>query len=250
VAKPIRFTPKNSPSGWRINIPAKISETGKRQQLFFRTQKLALAAADDLKKKVELFGVQARAISPSLAEQATAADALLKPYGISLLEAARRIAEFEQERAASVTIETALDAFIAAKEDRSLKHVQAINHMAKHLREEFPGRMISTITGVEVDALIESRTSGPSAFNAKVRLHVNFWRWCANARRGWCKADALSCIERKDENPSSTETLTANQAEALMRAAETYLPDCVIPFAIGLFTGMRPAEIKRPTHPI
>ena len=96
MAKPIRFTPKNSDSGWRINIPAKISETGKRQQLFYRTQKLALAAADDLKKKVEIFGVQTRAIAPTLAEQATAAAALLKPYGIGLLEAARIVAAMRE----------------------------------------------------------------------------------------------------------------------------------------------------------
>jgi hypothetical protein len=43
MAKPIRFTPKNSPSGWRINIPAKISETGKRQHRYIIVRKSSLS---------------------------------------------------------------------------------------------------------------------------------------------------------------------------------------------------------------
>lgn len=245
MAKKARFTPAKCVSGWRVNIPAKYSETGKRQQLFYATRELAKAARDEFLEKVETFGTQARAISPTLAEQATAADALLKPYGLTVLEAAQQVLSQEKAKAASVTIGAALDEFEKAKEIRSDKHVQAITHMAKHLREAFTGRIMSTITGKEIEDHIEAHTSGPAAFNAKVRLHGNFWRWCSNPRRGWCVSDVLARIDRKDEKPGETETLTAAQAKALMEAAETYLPDCVVPFAIGLFTGMRPAEIKR-----
>ena len=245
MAKPIRFTPTNSPSGWRINIPAKVSETGKRQQLFYRTKKLALAAAEEFKKKVETFGIQARAIAPTLAEQATAADALLKPYGITVLEAAQKIASVEKAKAASVPVSEALAAFEKAKEHLSDKQIQAITNMSKHLREAFSDRIMATIKGADIKKHIEGCTVGPAAFNAKVRLHITFWRWCANLNRGWCQADALAGIERQQEKPGVIETLTASQATALMEAAETHMPDCVIPFAIALFTGMRAAEIQR-----
>ncbi|MFU8892989.1 MAG: tyrosine-type recombinase/integrase [Luteolibacter sp.] len=245
MAKQIRFTPKKCPSGWRLNIPAKLSDNGKRQQFFYRTQKLALDAAVEFKKKLDEFGSQTRAISPSVAEQASAAKALLDPYGISILDAAQRIVEAEKIKIASVTVEDALKAFIQAKEDRSSKHTQAIRHMADHLLEKFKDRNLSTVTGPEIETHIDAHVKGPSAFNAKVRLHRNFWHWCANPKRGWCRRNELDCIEHKREEPNSIGTLTADQAKALLDAAETHLPDCVIPLAIGLFTGMRQAEIRR-----
>ncbi len=245
MAKKVRFTPKKSKSGWRINIPPKLSPTGIRQQHFYRTQVLALEASAKLSEDLEEFGVQAKALSPSLAEQATAAKILLEPYGITILQAAERIVEIEQIKIASTTVEKALNAFIQAKESLSTKHTQAIQHMASHLLAKFKDRNLSTITGPEIEAHIKTHTSGESAFNAKVRLHRNFWHWCANTNRGWCKKNELACIEHSKEDPNEIGTLTAAQAEALLDAAENHLPDCVIPIAIGLITGMRQAEIRR-----
>jgi integrase len=245
MAKPIRFTPKKCPSGWRLNIPPKLSETGKRQQFFYRTQKLALAAAVEFKRKLDDFGAQAMAIPPSVAEQATAAKALLEPYGITILQAAQRVAEIEKTKNASVTVKEAVAAFTLAKEFLSTKQTQAISHMGNHLIAKFSDRKLSTITAAEIESHIEEHSTGASAFNAKVRLHRTMWRWCANEKRGWCEKSALASIERQTEKPKPIGVLSAAQAEALLDTAETHLPDCVIPFAIALITGMRPSEIRR-----
>lgn len=245
MAKPIRFKPVKTPYGWRLNVPAKISETGKRQQLFYRTQKLALAAADDLKRTVELFGVQTRAISPTLAEQATAALNLLKPYGITLLEAARRIADIESMQRKSSTIEDALNDYEKAKGGRSDRHTRTITYMSRHLREDFPQRMISSITANELQAHLEARTGGPTAFNDRLRLLTGLWRWAAKPPREWCNPDTLKHLERKEAVMSEISTLTAKEAATLLTNAEKHFPDTVIPFAIALFTGMRMQEIER-----
>ena len=250
MAKPIRFTPVNSKSGWRINIPAKVSETGRRQQFFYRTHKLAKAAQKDFKKKYADFGSQTRAIPPTVAEQAMAAKALLDPFGISILEAASRVAALEQQRIASVKIEAALSAFKQAKEDKSDKHRQAINQMANHLLEKFRGVEIADINGIDVGNWMNEKISGPTSFNGRLRLMKNFWRWCAHPARGWCKPDTLDVIERKEENSEEIGVLTAKQAEQLLRAAEKHIPDCIIPTCIALYTGMRQAELQRlePSH--
>jgi len=245
MAKPIRFTPKNSPSGWRINIPAKISETGKRQQVFYRTQKLALAAAEDLKRKVELFGVQTRAISPTVAEQATAALNLLEPYGITLLEAARRIADIESMQRRSSTIEDALKDYEKAKSGRSERHTKSITYMSRHLREDFAGRAMSSITAEELQAHLEAHTSGPVAFNGKLRYLTGLWRWAAKPPREWCNPDTLKHLERREAITSEISTLSAKETATLLTNAEKHFPDTAIPFAIALFTGMRMQEIER-----
>jgi len=245
MAKPIRFTPVNSDSGWRINIPAKVSENGRRQQFFYPTHKLAKEASKEFKKKYHEFGSQTKAIPPTVAEQAMAAKQLLDPFGISILEAASRIAAIEQQRLASVKIEAALDAFKEAKDESSNKHRQAINQMANHLLEKFRGMEIADIEGIEVEKWMNEKIQGPSSFNGRLRLMKNFWRWCSHAKRNWCKPDALDVIDRKEEYPEETGVLTAKQAEKLLRAAEKHLPDCIVPTCIALYTGMRQAELRR-----
>ena len=135
---------KNS---WRVNVPAKFSMSGVRERHHFRTREAALAEQKRLQEKKKIFGETASAITPTLSDQATKAAEVLAPYGITILEAALRIAALEKELAASITIEAALDAFMAAKADKSEKQQQAIRHLARHLRTDFAGRLIASITG-------------------------------------------------------------------------------------------------------
>lgn len=245
MAKPVRFTPKQTPYGWRLNIPPKYSETGKRERHFHPTRDKALEAAASLKEKVKQFGTMARAIPPALAEDAVSASVLLDPFGISILEAARRIVEMERSTAASVPMETALKEFAEAKETKSHKQKEAIRHLTAHLLRDFSGRQMNTVTMEEVTKHLDECTSGPSAFNSKVRLCVTFWRWAAKNPRGWCKADALKDIEKRETPVSEIGVLHFSQASRLMATAEKYFPDTVIPFAISLFTGIRQAELER-----
>ena len=94
-----------------ISIPPKYSISGVRERHFYRTKKLALEATADAKKKVEEFGNQARAIAPSLAEQATAAEALLKPHGLGLLEAVKMIVKTLDHEKASRSVADAVAGF-------------------------------------------------------------------------------------------------------------------------------------------
>lgn len=266
MSKPVRLTPKRYGTSWRLSIPPKLSPTGKRQNLLYRTQALALAAAAKLKKQREEFGIQAKAISPTLADQATAAAALLKPCGISILEAAQqytaitdllvpfgitpleaaqRVASSERETIASESVETAVSRFQLAKESKSEKYKSAVKHMAKHLTEDFAGRQLSTITRSEIESHCGDRTGGPCAFNSRLRLLVTFWRWAAKPPRQWCKADTTAHIDRCEAPLNTIGILTSGQVAKLMATAEEHFPDTVIPFAVALFTGMRQAEIDR-----
>lgn len=245
MAKPIRFTPKNSASGWRINIPAKVSETGKRQQFFYRTQALALVAAAEFKAKRESHGNQARAITPSLAEAAAAAEELLQPLGIGLLEAVRRFVEAETRQRASVPIEDACAAFRAAGSDWSDSQARAYRLRCEKLTAAFGGRLISTVTGEELAEHLAATGTGPGAYNQAVRLVRAIWRWAAKPPRQWCPTDPVQQIEAKAIVSDAVGILTPTQAAAVMLAAERYYPEAVPAFAISLFTGLRQAEVDR-----
>lgn len=246
MAKPVRFRPQKTPHGtWRLNIPAKFSETGRRQRLFYDTKQKALDAAANLREERETFGASAVAISPALAEQATAAVRLLEPLGIGLLEAVSRFVEAENRHRASVTIETAIKDFRATGETWSDAQATAYRLRGEKLVEAFAGRMISTITGEELQKHLAQTTGTPSTFNYAIRLVRAIWRWCAKPPRQWCTTEAVEHLETQATESGEIGTLIPRQARALMAVAQRHHKDCVIPFAIALFTGMRQAEIER-----
>lgn len=245
MAKQVRFTPKETPFGWRLNIPEKFSKTGKRQQLHYRTKDLALAAAKHLKAKRDTFGAQAIAIAPSLAEDAHAAAELLRPLGIGLLDAVSRFVEAETRNRASVTIDKAVAAFRATGDSWSNSQATAYRLRGEKLVAAFPDRMIATITGEELRLHLEDTTGGPGAFNQNLRLVRAIWNWCAKPPRVWCKTEAVTHLEAQESVSGEIGVLSAKEAEALLRTAEKHFPECVPAFAIAIFTGMRQAEIER-----
>ena len=72
MARQTKFAPVKTAEGWRLNVPAKFTLTGKRERYFYPTQKQALEAAKRLKQSAAEFGHQSQAIKPSLAEDASA----------------------------------------------------------------------------------------------------------------------------------------------------------------------------------
>lgn len=228
-----------------INVPAKLSLTGKRERNYYRTRDLANAASKVLKETRETFGNQAAAISPMLAEMAVAAQNLLDPFGVTILEAAQTMAEEKRKALRSAITETALAEFIAKKEGLSEKQISAYGYMGRDMREAFSGRNLSTLTEKELSDHLEKYTSGPGSYNQRLRLISAFWNWCAKAPRNWCAASAIDHLESKETVSSEIRTLNASQARKLLSTAEMHYPETVPAFAIALFTGMRKEEIKR-----
>lgn len=246
MAKPTRFTPKNSPHGWRINIPAKYSQTGKRQQLFYRTQKLALAAAEDLKQKKDDFGQQTRAISPSLAEKAFAAANLLAPYGVDLLEAARIVADMREKEAASKPLAAAIDEWLLECEVLRAKTQKNYRQTANLLKEAFGDRLLTSLTKDQLQNVLAPSMGMP---RITAESHVTrgraFWRWAAD--KGWCNKKTFDGVKppKAPATPSDISILSLSEVKTLLQVAQKYFPASVATYALQLFAGIRVEEVAR-----
>lgn len=245
MAKPIRFAPKKSPHGWRLNIPPKLSETGKRQQLFYRTQALALAAAAEMKAKVETFGIQARAISPTLADQATAAESILEPHGLSVLDAARIVAETRRRESASTTLSNAAAVWLAACEGLRPRTIRNYRLTADRLTGALGDRVLATVTAAEIQAVVAPVGSVGAAAAERIRNAKAFWNYAAG--KGWCDAKVFEKVEtpKSGRDASEISILTSSESELLLRTAETHFPQAVASFALQLFAGIRAEELAR-----
>lgn len=245
MARKPAFKFTSTDRGWKVEIPSRFSTSGKRERLYFSTRDKAKAYAATLKEQVTEHGGNTSHVRPSLAEDATIAENMLKPYGLSLIDAIRIVVEIEKGKAASKEVGEALAAFVLLKEDRSDSQRRAYEQMQMALKLEFGGRMLSTITPVELVTHVENCTGTDSTFNSRVTSIKTFWRWCSRLPRGWCDLKTTEVLEKRKIRRGSIGILTSEECKALLKTAEKHYPDCVPAFAISLFTGIRNVELER-----
>lgn len=245
MPRPARFKYTRTKRGWLVNVTAKHSASGKREQRYFPTREKAKEYAAELREKAEKHGKASSSIAPRLAEEATKAADMLKPFGLSLLDVVSAYVESENERRASVTVKDATEAFKRAKEGLSEKQQSTIHYVCQHLVEDFSDMLMSEITTEALSEHVANRTGGASAFNGKRRVLVTLWRWAAAEPRLWCKASIAEKIETTATVSAEIGILNSSEASTLMAAAEKHFPETVPAFAIALFTGMRQAEVER-----
>lgn len=246
MAKPPKFNPKRTENGrWRLSIPGSYSESGKRQQLFFKTHKEAKQAADHWKQQAADFGKQSRVIKPSLAEAAVQAEAMLKPFGVGILDAVKAYVQREEANRASRIVSEAVAEFQQAHDHWSPSYTTAQTSRGKKIVEAFGDRPLASITAQEITDHLTDSTGGPDAWNLAVRLIRSFWRWSARPPRQWCQTDPVDHLETKRTNAGEIGVLSAKEVQKLFAVAEKHFPDAVPALAISIFTGMRQAELSR-----
>lgn len=245
MAKLALFTPTKTVHGWRLNIPAKFSDTGQRRQLFYRTKELAKQAADTLKERVATFGQTARAIAPSLADRATAAEALLRPHGLDVLEAARIVVAMRERESASCTVEASTAAWLAScseLRDRTRKNYRLT---AARLDNALAGRILATVTAEEIQAAVAPAGSTCASATGELRNAKAWFRYCAS--KGLCDVAVFSKVEfpKASRDHGEISVLTPDEAELLLRVAAREFPQAVASIAVQLFAGCRVEEVAR-----
>lgn len=228
-----------------MNIPPKYSETGKRERHFFRTQELAKEAAGRMKEKVESFGAQARAIAPTLADQATAAAEILKPWGASLIDAARFFAAARERENASNTLTAAADDWLLDCEGLRTKTQAGYRQTANRLKAALGDRVLAALTADDLQAALVPPGTPATAAAGHVARGKAFWNW--SAQKGWCIAETINGVKlpKASASKGDIEILTPAEAETLLRTAEVHFPHSVASYALQLFAGIRAEEITR-----
>ncbi len=241
----VKFAPVETDAGWRLNIPAKYTETGKRERHFYRTQKEALAAAKLLKQSAVEFGHKSQAIKPSLAEDATAAAAVLNPLGVSLLEAARIVAEIRAKETASCLLSDAVAAWLSDCEGLRPKTQQGYKHTAGRLKSALGNRLLASLTAEDLQTALIPIGTPATAAAGQIRTGKAFWRWCAE--KGWCDAESFKAVKlpKSTVEKGEIEILSPAEIEILLITAEEHFPQSVASFALQLFAGIRVEEITR-----
>jgi site-specific recombinase XerD len=239
------FKVTKTPEGWRLNVPASLADSGKRERHFHKTKEKATAHARRLRERFQKHGEAATIIRPSLAEAAVAAEKLLSPWGVSLVDAAKIVAKMKELEAASKPLSEAAEQWLVACEGLRERTIGGYRQTAERLKNSFGERLLANINADDFQKILAPPGSSGAAVIGRIRNARAFWRWAA--KKGWCDADVFAAIEApksgRDQNEISI--LTTNEARQLIRVAEQHYPEAVASYAIQLFAGIRAEELRR-----
>jgi hypothetical protein len=154
MARPLKLKAcKDSGSGkCRVNVPPRVSPSGRRERRFFDTSGAADAFIEKLKCRRDNLAAIDRTLAPAqLLDAAAALDTLSDYPQTTLLEAARGYLEMLKARAGSITL--GFERFTEAKKHKSKFYLRDIKWVSDRLRPVHT-RLVSSITHRELAAAL------------------------------------------------------------------------------------------------
>ena len=249
---------------WKLDVPAGLSDTGKRYRAWFKTRQAAreyvesaiqegsasippsLAAdADTARQRLGAAGLGNLTLAEVAAAYISAA-AILGEAG-NLEEAAHEFRRAHDARAASRELGLAVSEFLEIRGE-SVREATArsYSYTLERVLKPLHGSIISDITTEDLVPLFADKKATSRAMH--LRNARAFWGWASKPPRSWGTMDALNGLEFKKESPEGEIViLKATEVRDLMKAAEGYGPNAVVAFALSIFAGVRQAELERLT---
>jgi len=234
-------------SQWKIDLPASLSPTGKRQRFFFETKQEAINFSDEQRTRLGNFGtVGISGLSPSELEQAAMAFAAIKPYSVSLNEVVKDWVARRAARDTTVTFAVGFDQYqdyIATKKVKGRPVSDAYRRQIKHTFPRFPSLHKLPLTEIDGKKIAGDMTAmTPATKNALLRVLSAFFGWCGQTPREWIKSNPAAKVPRESLSAGEVRIYTPKEVQRLLAVA----PDDLKPhFLFGLFAGIRPEELER-----
>src|SRR5262249_49304045 len=166
----------------------------------------------------------------------------LKPFGKTIADAVQHyVAHLIASDKSCAAVELVKELVAAKKKDgASLRHLDDLRNRLKKFADHFDGQMVATITGREIDDWLRSLPVAAVTRNNFRRLVVLMFNFAIG--RGYTTSNPAEKTAKAREPKTKPGILSVEQASALL---EKTAPEILPYIAIGLFAGLRRAEIER-----
>jgi integrase len=235
-------------SYWQVHLPSQLKRTEDGTLVRIRPTKTfadlgeAKTFADQMRVQKLNYGAAALAISDTLRTQAVAAETMLRPYGVTILEVVREYVQRAETLKKSQPIKIAVTEFIAGAihDGRSARYVADLRSRLRRFARDFAGRRLAEISTGEIENWLRSlHVSGVSRNSYRRRLYSMFE---CGAARSWCAFNPVGRVAIAKERPGPIGILEPSQLARLLDVASSE----TLPYwAIGAFAGLRSAELER-----
>lgn len=239
---------------WRINVPAKISETGRRKREYFASKRQADLRVKELQKLM----VEEPSSTPELV-------AALRPYDVQLCDAVQfylRLQDAYGEALAShdasfgEAIEfflrhqelknlsrefvAAFEEFEEFKADRRERTRQDYGQVKTRMRKHFEGINLRDIEPRQVEDAFSLECPTAHGRRRYMRVMKAFFNWAI--RRDYLEENPIRKLDPPEIRSGRKQVMTNKEVSDLL----THCRDDMLPYYLfGIFCGIRPKELQR-----
>lgn len=238
----VRARPYRDPKRPNLKYVVNWRESGERRRRYFETQAEAAQFAWDRNEERKQHGLGGE-LSLSVRGMAKDAVEALTPYGRTIRDAVAHYVEHLKATERSCSAKQLFNEFLSAKEKdgASERHLSDIRTRLGRFAEHFGEKAVAAISPREISDWLDSLPFAPLSKNhhrSHVRSVFNFAR-----RRGYSTENPVAEVSKaRERNHKPPGILSVEQAATLLVNAT---PEILAYFAIGLFAGLRSAEIER-----
>lgn len=217
---------------------------GKRHRKQFRTKSEALAHAKIIEIKILNEGSAAMSLSPELRIDASQAFEILKQYKASLFDAAKYYSEHFLEFEDAPTIREIADKCVGVARKKNLRP-RSISDLKDRLNvfaESFGNSKPCEIEHDDIEEWIHDNDDW------KPQTKVNYLNKVTHLfkyaiKNNWARINPAGAIDKPSIDETEVEIFTVGEAKQLLVHSKEF--DLLAYVALGLFAGMRSAEIFR-----
>jgi len=230
-------------AGEQVSFEIAIMIHGKRIRERFKTEAAAQERAEQIRNQYQEEGKAAFSLSPSLRMEALKCSVILEPHGVTITDAVNHYVKTVLAYRTAPTINKIVERMIAEAEQngRRDKTTVDLSYRLGAFCKTNGEKKLSEITIEELKQWIDDPTLGArSRINnaTKISQLYNF-----AIRAGWAEINLVKRLTRPSVEDVAPGILTPLQAGQLLQHADKYQ---LLPYiAIGLFAGLRSAELHR-----
>jgi integrase len=234
-----KYSDRNRP---HIKFVVNYREAGKRKRKFFEAKESASTFAAFKDAELKRNGVEHAEFPTSLRIMAQECKDKLSAYGKTLKDATdffvRHLAASEK----SCTAAQLVDELVTAKkaDGKSQRHVDDLDSRLNIFAEKFDGQPVATITSKEIDDWLRSLKLSPVTRNHYRRLIILAFNFAV--KRGYATDNPAKQTDKATEVGGDIGILSVSESARLL---ENATPEILPYIAIGLFAGLRRAELER-----
>jgi len=240
--KPVKLTPRKTSEGWLLNIPAALSDSGKRQRRFFPSRDEAEKTAGPLRLKYRE-GTAGNILPPD--QHRAAVEALNKLEGRDpqeLVAAVKLWMETHDHASKSITFKKACEEFRTAKSKSHLTEKYLLNF--KRYPDRFSCIADKLLVNISTADLEKELSHLPAPAKNTAADHLSSL-WSFSIPKAWAILNPLDNLERAHVKKPTIPILTSRQVRLLFVATLRLYPEMVPFIAVEVFAGIRPEESEK-----
>jgi integrase len=213
---------------------------------FFKTRVEADAEGRRQKTALERHGREAIALPAHELSDFIQARKTLADYGKTVKEATDFLVDhLERIRRCKTTVSQLKDEVIEAKQKdgRSRAYLTSLTFWLRRFSQDFGDQSVAAITVEDLDNYFRDFGASPKS-RANFRANVGVLFSYAKQRR-MIDSNPVEFTAKPKLPDNPPEIFTVDQLQGLLDAAQQHAPDVLPMLAIGAFTGLRDAEVRR-----